>query len=347
MSNKELGQDKELQALHEKYQEESTELPPESIDMSIINAAHSAVSSQHNINNDIASAQLNKINKHAWYVPVSYVAIIVLSLSVFLKLLFESEQLQPELNGVDFSEETFLPDISGQSADKIYLLTDEEKETGGNNQQQLASTEKERLEEMLQQKKKAKAQSKQRSLLKQQVDSSALTETPQTIVVPAKTVQAKPEAVNDSAGVAAEAVAPPMARMTSPPRAKKAEPDSRLYPLQQPRAYSAPASAIAPATTTATTSAIDSESFSGSASKQFMESAEQKSDVRLSDSHQLEQINKLVELFNSRQLDKLKLALALYREDYPYNKEADLLPQAIREQEIIWQIENEAKSLHN
>jgi len=350
MSNKEFDQDKELLALHEKYQAVSTEVPPDSIDVSIINAAHSAVSSQPNINNDISSAQLNKKNKHAWYVPVSYVAIVVLSLSVFMKLLFESEQLQPELNGADFSEETFLPDISGRSADELHISTDESKETGVNSQQQLVHSEKERFDESLRQKKKATAQSKQRMLLKQQVGSST----------PSKTAPARSEVLNDSAGVAAKAVSP-IARMSSPPRVQTAEPDLQSYSIPPSEKHSAPATGIEPVIEPATApvmpsvmpsviapaTTVDLESYSGSASEQIMGAIEQRSDTGQSNEDQLEQINKLVVLFNTKQLDKLKLELALYRKNYPYNKDADLLPKAIREQEIRWQIEDRAKSLHN
>ena len=292
MSNKELDQDKALLALHEKYQAESTEVPPESIDISIINAAHSAVDSQHEVNNEIASAQLKKRNKQAWYVPVSYVAVIVLSLSVFLKLAFEAEHFKPESNGVDFAEESFLPDVSRQYADKSYKASAEQKEITESRRQQIADSQKERLEVAAIVKKKAKAEPKKRLLLKQQAAPSSLTAAAPT----------KSEAVNDGAEI------------------------------------------VAPMSLTALSSSVveteaDAESLQAATA--------QKESAKAVNEHQLELINKLVALFESKQLVKLKAALVIYRENYPYNKEVDHLPRAIRAQEVRWEAEKQAKSLHN
>lgn len=302
MSNNEFDQDKALLVLHEKYQAEATETPPESIDISIITAAHSAVNSPPETNNELASAQLKKRNKQAWYVPVSYVAVIVLSLSVFLKLAFEAEplkpeqfkpeQFKPEPRGVDFAEESFLPDVSRQYADKSNKASAEQKEITESRRQKIADSQKERLEVAARVKKKAKAESKKSLLLKQQAAPSSLTAAAPT----------KSEAVNDSAEIVA-----PMSLTALP--LPVAEIESDAEPLQAATAQRESAKAV--------------------------------------NEHQLEQINKLVALFESKQLVKLKAALVIYRENYPYNKEVDHLPRAIRAQEVRWEAEKQAKSLHN
>ena len=316
MSNKEFDQDKEFLALHEKYQAESTEVPPESIDISIINAAHSAVNSQHETNNDIVSARLKKRKKHAWYVPVSYVAVMVLSLSVFLKLIFESEQLEPAINGADFAEDAYLPDVGRQSADKSFKVPGEQEEIKEKSQQQTTDLLKERQEEVARARKKTRTETDRRLQLKHQGTVPVLKE-PARVIAPVTTpvdapvatsaaTQVKVNAVNESAGAAAEMPAP--------------------KPLMSLSSYDQQAES-------------DAEPLN--------ESAAQQTSVRANNEHQQVQIKNLIMLYESKQLDKLKAALALYRKDYPYNKQTDLLPQAIREQEISWQTEKQAESLHN
>ena len=90
MSTNEFDQDKDFQALHEKYQAESTELPPAELDVNILQAAHQAVD-EHS---DVVSL---KSRKHSWYRPMSYVAILVLSLSVVMRLAFEPDILNSEM----------------------------------------------------------------------------------------------------------------------------------------------------------------------------------------------------------------------------------------------------------
>jgi len=316
MSNKEFDQDKELLALHEKYQAESTEVPPESIDISIINAAHSAVNSQHETINDITSAQLKKRKKPAWYVPVSYVAVMVLSLSVFLKLVFESEQLEPALNGANFAEDAYLPDTSMRSADKSFKAAGEQKVIKEKSQQQTTDLQKERMEEVARAKKKARAEPDRRLQLERQITTTSLKT---TVPVEAPTVArlAAPEA---------PAVMPPAKINAVNERAGAAAEISAAKPLMSLPSY---------------------EQQAESDAEQQSESVAQQASSRSINEHQQAQIKNLIMLYESKQLDKLKVALALYRKDYPYNKEADLLPQGIRKQEISWQTEKETESLHN
>jgi len=298
MSNKEFDPDeikqgKDFLALHEKYQAVSTEMPAESTDLSILNAAHSAVNSQPEAGHVTTPVKIKKVKKHAWYVPVSYVAIIVLSLSVFLNLAFEPELIDEELNGADFAEEALLPEINRQFTDKQDKILNEQKIISENDQQQIAELQKERIQESARLKSKQKTAPKKRLLLKQQAASTSMSRLPQI----------KREAVNENAGVAAGAGAeavPEMAQMSLPEPVQKTMPD----------------------TASATDVVPDNE-------------------------QQIKQINELIKLFETKQLEKLKKALAVYRKSYPYNKETDLLPWRIQEQEKRWQLEKEVKSLRN
>lgn len=87
---KDIEQDKEYQALHEAYQAESSELPPEALDKSILKAAHKAVADEYTSISPQHGVDTQPV-KRAWYVPVSYVAILVISLSVVMKLALEPE----------------------------------------------------------------------------------------------------------------------------------------------------------------------------------------------------------------------------------------------------------------
>ena len=114
MNDNEFDQDKDFKLLHDKYQLESTELPPESVDANILQAAHQAINShateQTKAEKNKKSKLRNKHAKRAWYVPMSYVAVMVLSLSVVLKLAFEpdtavNEVMDSEILESDFAEE--------------------------------------------------------------------------------------------------------------------------------------------------------------------------------------------------------------------------------------------------
>jgi len=119
VNNNEFDQDKNFQDLHEKYQSVSTELPPESVDANILQAAHS----MHTNSKNNLQAPVKKGFMHAWYVPASAVAIIVLSLSVVLKLAFEPEFSEP-LNMQPPQTEM---DGAGYSADEATLQGDDSK----------------------------------------------------------------------------------------------------------------------------------------------------------------------------------------------------------------------------
>jgi len=94
-----IENDKDYQDIHEKYQASSNELPPLSIDESILKAAYKAVGSEGETHANSAeqSEQNNKFGvdtqpvKRAWYVPLSYVAMLVISLSVVMKLALEPD----------------------------------------------------------------------------------------------------------------------------------------------------------------------------------------------------------------------------------------------------------------
>ncbi len=92
MKNNEFDQDRDFQILHEKYKLVSTEQPPEEVDANILQAAHQAVNFHKQVQNNVDHKQQKEwLTKRTWYVPMSYVAIMVLSLSVVLKLAFEPD----------------------------------------------------------------------------------------------------------------------------------------------------------------------------------------------------------------------------------------------------------------
>jgi len=325
----EIDHDKDFLALHEEYQAASTEMPAESTDLNILNAAHSAVNSQHDTANVITPVRVKKVKKHAWYVPVSYVAIIVLSLSVFLKLAFEPEYIDAELNGDDYAEEAFLPETnrpltSRQFTDKHDKALSEQKIIAENHQQQTAELQKQRMQEAVRQRSKEKAAPKKRLQLKQQAASSSMSRSPQ---IKQEVVN---ENVNEYAGAGTE-VLPAMA-LISPP-------GPELQPEQQPELES-DQQAMSDAMP-------ESMSGSGSNTEKVLQSLARTEAIEAGNKQQIKQVNELIKLFETKQLDKLKKALADYRKTYPYNKQTDLLPVDIQEQEKRWQLESEAKSLHN
>jgi len=317
MSNKEFedefDQDKEFLTLHEKYKAVSTEEPSEAIDLNVLGAAHSAVNSHHETNNEETPDKIKKINKHAWYVPVSYVAVIVLSLSVFLKLAFDPELMTPEfieseLNGADFVEESFLPEVNRQYADEQDKMPAEQKKIKQNQQRQVVELQKERLEEVARSQRKEKSEPKKRMLLKSQAASKPLVMSPST----------RSEVLNNKAGAAAEVTAP-MALMSSPVGDQ------------------APVSALAQETTQMP--AQESVQDTGGLTQRSTEEADNE--------RQIKHIKELLKLFEAKKLEELKKALAAYRKIYPYNKEIERLPQVIQELEKHWKTEKGVKSLQN
>lgn len=333
----EIDQDNEFVALHEEYQAVSTEMPAESTDLNILNAAHSAVNSQHEADHVITPVKIKKVKKHAWYVPVSYVAIIVLSLSVFLKLAFEPELIDAELNGADFAEEAFLPETNRQFTDKQDGILSEQKIITEKHQQQITELQKERMQASARQKSKEKTAPKKRLLLKQQAASPSMSSLPRV----------KREIVNDNARAGTEGV-PAMTLMSLPESEKNQQAKTELSSTVEPDALSTAEaddeSAVELSIKSSVVSSVASSVGSGTAADSGLESL----DKRVAENElQNKQINELIKLFETKQLEKLKQALVLYRKTYPYIKETDLLPLAIQDQEKRWQLENEVKSLHN
>ncbi|RDH81462.1 MAG: hypothetical protein DIZ80_15380 [endosymbiont of Galathealinum brachiosum] len=128
MNNKEFDQDKDFQLLHDKYLLESTELPPDSVDAKLLQAAHQAVDSheleQSEIEKNNNSKILNKYVKRAWYVPMSYVAVMVLSLSVVLKFAFEPDTTVNEVIDSRFMESDFAEDEQRKADEKTLIMSD-------------------------------------------------------------------------------------------------------------------------------------------------------------------------------------------------------------------------------
>jgi len=110
---KDIEQDKDYQNIHEAYQASSDELPALSVDESILKAAHLAVEADDET--DALALKRKHRNqsgvdtqpvKRAWYVPLSYVAMLVISLSVVMKL-----ALEPEISPMPVETEFYEPEL--------------------------------------------------------------------------------------------------------------------------------------------------------------------------------------------------------------------------------------------
>lgn len=82
------------QDIHELYQALEQEQPPVALDAQILQAAHRAAADSEQKVVDIRSV------RRAWYVPVSYAAIILISLSLVMQLVLEPELQLPEQDAV-------------------------------------------------------------------------------------------------------------------------------------------------------------------------------------------------------------------------------------------------------
>ena len=113
----EFDQDKDYQLLHKKYQEASTEVAAPAVDATILQAAHQSVAASAKEKND--SGVDTQSVKRSWFVPLSYVAILVVSLSVVMKLAFEPIMMESGINPPvyeaydDIAEERSLMEQSG------------------------------------------------------------------------------------------------------------------------------------------------------------------------------------------------------------------------------------------
>jgi len=288
MSSNEFDKDKNFHILHEKYQAESTELPPGSIDENILQAAHRAVEVQGGVEKSQPSGVFHRVKKHPWYHPMSYVAIIVISLSVVMKLAFEPGFVESEFNGDDFSDKAQM-----QEAEEVAIKP-----------QNRISQE---------QKKIAKAVAPKATKTQQQTTASWF-----------KAKEKKPMLMKPKAASAPDVSA-------SQQREQKIE------------------SAVSGAAMSKFAEPMRAMSQTGPevAADIFLDESEPSVLARQKIS-QKNQIHKLMKLLESRQFEKLKLALQQYRKDYPLKNGVDNeLPQVLSDLETKWQTENTAKSLNN
>ncbi len=122
----EFEQQKDYQQFHKAYQQSANELPDEAVDAAILSAAHKAVEQDN-----VAGIDTQPV-KRAWYVPLSYVAILVISLSVVMKLAFEpvpetpfeSEKLSGQMSKKEIAQGKLSPSAkeessAGMSADTV------------------------------------------------------------------------------------------------------------------------------------------------------------------------------------------------------------------------------------
>ncbi len=120
----ELEQDKDYKQIHKRYQQVSDEMPPAQLDAQILSAAHEAVEKESQKVTSIkqTAGMDTQPVKRAWYVPVSYVALLVISLSVVMKLAFEPFTLDSSSEAFDYpagEESTMaLSEMKDQSTEK-------------------------------------------------------------------------------------------------------------------------------------------------------------------------------------------------------------------------------------
>ena len=113
-----LVDDKQYEKFHQAYQAGANELPPEQLDNVILQAAHKSV--QHKADSKSVETTATGIDtqqvKRAWYVPLSYVAILVISLSVVMRLAFE----QPDvIESYQFDEQ----ELQEQTVQQAVLMS--------------------------------------------------------------------------------------------------------------------------------------------------------------------------------------------------------------------------------
>lgn len=97
----------QAQDIHELYQVLEQEQPPVELDEQILQAAHQAIAETDHKVVDI------RVPRRAWYVPVSYAAIILISLSLVMKLSLEPELQSPEQDYA-LPIESILDDVDAQ-----------------------------------------------------------------------------------------------------------------------------------------------------------------------------------------------------------------------------------------
>jgi len=275
MSSNEFDKDKDFQILHEKYQDEATELPPESIDANILQAAHRAVHEQAGIEKNLHSDVVKRFKKHPWYKPMSYVAIIVISLSVVMKLAFDPEFVEPGFNGDDFVEESQTLEADEMAAKPVVSMPEKQKSLAKFNaeksQQQAVMPE-------------LKAKAKKRMMSPKSASSPTVSASRQSEL----------RLESAAAGAALSEPATPMQREM---------PDMFLQESEQ--------------------DVLSKEIIS-----------------------QKNQIKKLMELYENKQNEKLKIALLQYRKDYPLIDGVDnVLPKVLRDLEIKWEIERKTENV--
>ena len=317
---KELEQDKDYQEIHKKYQTVAKDQPPQSLDTSILQAAHLAVEKsavdEPSINKPAVDKQTQNQSgidtqsvKRAWYVPVSYVAMLVISLSVVMKLALEPE-MSPMLDenelfdmsedySMDMEQDAIAPPATlAQSPPAKRKLA---KSAPARVNQEEAS----RVEARLQRLSEIKQTMQDRQLSRAEVNK---------------------EQKSDKA------------------RSRQMLGSSQVEEIKDKPAAVAPvvASSVEPAAEMSMAANSSSNVMSGiKAEKAFSDelsrvNAAKKNDHKNITIKQQAEVKKLVDLYEKKQYKELKLALNNYRKDYPASEKPEALPEKL----LDWEKEN-------
>jgi hypothetical protein len=103
------------QAIHDLYQSLSQDQPPADLDAGILRSAHDAVTPEK-----AAVVEFSRVKK-AWYVPLSYAAVIVVSLSVVMKLALEPNVIPVETDSAPIDTEFFMEKEDRLAEQKISM----------------------------------------------------------------------------------------------------------------------------------------------------------------------------------------------------------------------------------
>lgn len=330
---KEFEQDKDFQEVHEKYQAEAKEQPPQSLDASILQAAHLAVeNSTADKHAQIPSGIDTQSVKRAWYVPVSYVAMLVISLSVVMKLALEPEMSpmmdderfdMPEADSMLMEQEESAPLITRVEPPPVKRKlaksapAREKSDQPGNEDisQQRLNERKQRQRQILKEEQVSRAKVSSETLYKDKVfKQQSLSEDSYREEKRSKANSGQMLSSSQVDDIKAEpaALAPLVASSVEPSEEISMGANSGLSYMSGLKAE---------------------KPLSDELSRVNTMKKNKHKEITLK---QQSEVKKIVDLYEKKQYKELKLALQNYRKDYPAGEKTEALPEAV----LDWEKEN-------
>lgn len=341
---KELEQNKDYQEIHEKYQAVAKEQPPQSLDASILQAAHLAVEKPDEDKPAVNKPAVDKPAvdqqgqnqsgidtqsvKRAWYVPVSYVAILVISLSVVMKLALEPEMfpMTDENEPFDMSEDYSMA-VEQDVAAPLTTLAE-------------SPPAKRKLA------KSAPARINQQEVSREENRQQRLNELKQTM----QKRQASRAEVNKDIDIQNKVIQDKIIHQQKSDKARSRQMLSSSQEEETKNEQAAVAPVVAPSLEPAAEISIGANASLNYMSGINAEKAlsDQLSHVNAVKNNKQKEITlkqqlavkKLVDLYEKKQYKELKLALNNYRKDYPVSEKPEALPENL----LDWEKENISRS---